>query len=131
MKNRNRLIISLILVLLCGLMIAQAADWKLIGKKTVKLRTERDVILVGEKEGTFRAIKLGVRKSGINLKDMKVHFGNGSVFDVKVRKIIPAGGETRAINLPGKDRIIEKVVFWYKSTNRNDKQAKVRLWGLP
>ena len=101
-----------------------------LGKRTVKHRTERDVILVGEKEGTFKAIKLTVRKSGIHIRNMKVHFCNGGTFDVKIRRLIAAGGETRAINLPGGKRKIEKVVFWYESLKKRDKKAKVRLWGL-
>ena len=128
MKHLKLTASVLIAVLLMGIVVAQPS-WKLLGLKKVKLRTERDVILVGAKEGTFKRIKLTVRQSGLNMKDMKVHFMNGDVFDVTIRKLIPAGGETRIIDLPGVNRQIEKVVFWYESTNRNDRRATVRLWG--
>jgi hypothetical protein len=120
----------ILLALICGSVFAQTPAWKLLGLRKVKLRTERDAILVGADEGTFKSIKLTVKKSAINMKDLKVHFSNGDVFDVKIRKIIPAGGETRVIDLPGAKRNIKKVVFWYKSTKRKDKEATVRLWGL-
>ena len=126
----KRIMPTILLVVIYGSIFAQKPDWKILGLRKVKLRTERDVILVGADEGTFRKIKLTVRKSAINFKDLKVHFSNGDVFDVKIRKIIPAGGETRVIDLPGANRNIKKVVFWYKSTKRKDKEATVRLWGL-
>ncbi len=121
------------LLLVIGILIcitaAQAGDWKKLGARNVKHRTEKDVILVGAKEGTFKAIKLTVKKSGIHMLDMKVHFVNGDVFDVEIRNFIPAGGETRVIDLPGVNRRIEKVTFWYKSLKKNDKEARIRLWG--
>ena len=49
--------------------------------------------------------------------------------DVKIRRVIPSGGETRVIDLPGANRNIKKVMFWYESTERNNKRATVRLWG--
>lgn len=130
MKKTNRIVSVVLLVLFCTSVLSQTPTWKKLGARTVKLRTERDAIRVGADEGTFRAIKLTVKKSGVHFKDLKVHFVNGGVFDVKIRKLIPAGGETRVIDLPGGHRNIEKVVFWYKSTERTDKKAKVRLWGL-
>ena len=129
MKNLNRVAPFVLVMLLICVTVAQAGDWEKLGKRTVKHRTERDVIHVGAKVGTFKAIKMTVKKSGIHILDMKVHFMNGDVFDVKIRKLIPRGGETRVIDLPGVNRKIEKVVFWYKSLKKNDKKAKIRLWG--
>ena len=129
MKTNRRLISTLVLVMCVGALFAQAPIWKLLGTKKVKLRTERDVINVGADEGVFKKIKLTVKKSGINFKDMKVHFSNGDIIDVKIRRVIPAGDETRIIDLPGANRNIKKVVFWYESTKKNSKRATVRLYG--
>jgi len=105
-----------------------AGDWEKLGSRKVKHGVDRDVIHVGSKEGTFTAIKFTVKKAGIHFMDMKVHFMNGDVIDVKIRKLIPRGGETRIIDLPGKNRMIEKVVFWYETLPKNAKRATVRLW---
>lgn len=129
MKRLNRMALLLVIGILICITAAQAGDWKKLGARNVKHRTEKDVILVGAKEGTFKAIKLTVKKSGIHMLDMKVHFVNGDVFDVEIRNFIPAGGETRVIDLPGVNRRIEKVTFWYKSLKKNDKEARIRLWG--
>ncbi len=108
---------------------AQAPRWKLLGTRKVTFRTERDVINVGADEGIFTKIKLTVKQSGVKFQDLKVYFANGDVFDVKIRKVIPIGGETRVIDLPGKNRIIKKVVFWYSSTTANARRATIRLYG--
>jgi hypothetical protein len=129
MKRLGRMASVMVVMLLISTALVQAGEWKKLGMRIVKRRTERDVILVGEKEGTFKAIKLKVRKSGIHLLDMKVHFMNGDMFDVKIRRFIGRGGETRIIDLPGANRKIEKVVFWYKSLKKKDKEARIRLWG--
>ena len=130
MKQKIAIISLLVLALVSANALAQPPVWKLIGKRTVKLSTDRDVIHVGADEGTFKSIKLKVRKSGVRFKDVKVHFSNGDVIDVKIRKLIPAGGETRIIDLPGANRNIKKVVFWYESTERTQLKASVRLWGM-
>lgn len=129
MKTNRPLILALVLMIGFSVLYAQTPEWKLLGTKKVKFKTERDVILVGADEGVFTKIKLTVKKSGIRFKDMKVHFSNGDIVDVKIRRVIPAGGETRVIDLPGKKRSIKKVVFWYTSTKKNSKRATVRLFG--
>ena len=43
----NRQIISLLVLLMCSsVLFAQMPEWKLLGAKVVKFRTERDVIVV-------------------------------------------------------------------------------------
>ena len=129
MKTNRQLILTLVLMICCSSLYAQAPKWRLLCTKKVNFNIERDVIVVGADEGVFKKIKLTVKKSGIHFKDMKVHFANGDIIDVKIRKAIPAGGETRIIDLPGRNRIIKKVVFRYESTKINSKRATVRLFG--
>jgi len=108
---------------------ASAKDWELLGEKTVERRGERDEIAVTAKKGRFSKIKLKVRVAGVEFKDVKVHFGDGKVHDVELRRVIPAGGETREIDLPGGKRVIRKVVFLYKARGGAARRAVVALWG--
>ena len=129
MRKQNQIVWVIGISLLMLFNAVQAGNWERLGKRTVKHSVDMDVIPVGEKEGTFTAIKLTVKKAGIHFLDMKIHFLNGDVIDVEIRNFIANGGETRVIDLPGKDRKIEKVVFWYKTFPKKEKAAIVSLYG--
>lgn len=104
--------------------------WEKLGERRVNRRADHDYIKVTAREGDFKAIKLMVRNSGINMDRCVVHFANGDKQEINIRENIPAGGETRIIDLEGKDRYIQGVGFWYdtKGGALNDK-AVVVLWG--
>jgi hypothetical protein len=130
MRVRTLLIALALAVLILPVALDADVDrnWEKLGEKTVERRAEKDEIVVTAREGRFTAIKLKVRVNGVNFKDLKVHFGDGDVQDVQVRKLIPAGGETREIDLDGnRPRVIRKVSFVYKS--RGPRRAVVVLWG--
>ncbi len=129
MKRTRTITFALVIVMLVSSLFALGPNWKLLGKREVTFKVDKDVIPVGADQGTFKKIKLTVEKSGIRFFDMKIHFANGDIKDVKLRTVIPAGGETREIDLPGEKRNIKKVVFWYESTLKNPKRAIVRLYG--
>jgi hypothetical protein len=106
-----------------------AARWEKLGERKVNFAADRDEIAVGARDGAFDALKIKVRKGAINLHKMVVHFGNGETKEVELRNDIRAGGESRLIDLPGNNRVITKVVFWYDTKNRANRRAEVELWG--
>lgn len=106
-----------------------ARPWELLGVKKVDYALDRDEVLVTSREGLFTGIKIRVKRSPINLHKIVVHYGNGQVDEIEVRSNIPAGGETRVIDLPGNRRVIQKVVFWYDTKNLARGKALVELWG--
>ncbi len=103
--------------------------WVKLGERTVNHAVDRDEIVVSAKKGVFKKIKLKVKRRKVTFRDVKVHFANGDVQDVALRREIPAGGQTRDIDLEGKNRVITKVVFWYNTTSVRGKRAKVQLLG--
>ena len=103
--------------------------WEKLGTRQVNFKAERDEIVVTGREGTFTALKLKVNNAGINITKMIVHFRNGQKQDVSLRQNIPAGGETRVIDIKGKKRIIQKVVFYYDTKKRASRRATVELYG--
>ncbi len=103
--------------------------WDKLGQKKVDFRLDKDEIKVTIVQGLFTAIKLKVKDGPINLHKCVVHFKNGTKQNVNIRKNIPAGGETRVIQLDGAGkRVIKKVVLLYDSKRPRDK-ATVALWG--
>jgi hypothetical protein len=73
----------------------------------------KDVIRVGRKEGTFRAIKLNVRGNKLRLERLRVVYSNGQADDLVVRTVIPEGAETRPIDLSGRHRGIDYIELRY------------------
>lgn len=107
-----------------------AARWEQLGCKSVGFGIDRDAIRVGRGDGTFSAIKLKVRSAPIEIFDLKVVFGNGKRQDIRVRSVIRPGGETRAIDLVGGNRGIDRVEMVYRSIPTFKGKADVCVDGL-
>jgi hypothetical protein len=89
------------------------AQWEQLGCKGVGFLDANDVIRVGRREGAFSAIKLQVSDAKLRLQRLRVVFGDGSAQTFDVRSVIPAGSETRAIDLDGRRRIIDRIELDY------------------
>jgi hypothetical protein len=103
--------------------------WEELGEKKVNRRVDRDTIRVGRKEGRFAKIALEVKDNDVEIRDLKVFFRHGRPQDVEVRERIRAGGHTRAIDLRGGDRIIERIELVYRTRGRGER-ATVTVYGL-
>ena len=106
-----------------------SARWEKLGERKVNFKVDRDEIGVGRFEGFFDALQIKVRKGPINMHKMEVHFGNGDMKEIELRNNFTAGSVSRIIDLPGNNRIISKVVFWYDTKNFSSSRAIVELWG--
>ena len=103
--------------------------WTKLGSRRVSHSADHDEILVTGRAGTFNAIKLEVEKADVTIGRVIVVFRSGGTEEVQVRNRISAGGETRAIDIRGRNRIIRKVIFYYTTQPGEDKKAKVTLYG--
>jgi hypothetical protein len=106
------------------------ARWELLGAKKINKSYDRDVIFVTATQGTFNALKFKVKHRPVTIYDMKVHYGNGTVEDIKIRSHVQAGGQSRIIDLRGRNRVIHKVVFRYETKTFSGRRAEIRLLGL-
>ena len=109
---------------------AWADDWMLLGSRTVALIGERDEILVTADMGTFKAIQIRVIDTGVEFDRLVIVFRNGRTIEAPIREFIPAGGSTRVIDLPGRNRIITKIIMHYKTRPGTLDRAQVEAWGL-
>ena len=107
-----------------------ARRWVVLVQTTVDGQRDRDTIALGRAEGTFRSIQLRVTGAPVEFYRVVVRFGNGTNEEVEVRDYIPAGGQTRAIDLRGNDRVISSVEFLYsKARWRAGARPRVSLYG--
>lgn len=103
--------------------------WEMLGQQTVNDRLDHDTIQAG-KQGTFRSLKIRVESRAVEFRDLKIHFANGDTQDVALRQVIPAGGESRVIDIKGGDRTIRRIDFWYDAQSLAGHKAVVKVYGL-
>lgn len=122
---------SLFFVLAIGASAVSAQEWVNLGAKEVKDRSEQDTWHVGGGKGEFRRIKLTVQHRAVRFYKLEVKFENGEKQNIELRDVIRGGGETRLIELVGKDRRIDKVDVWYEAqTVRRGVRSQVTLFGI-
>jgi hypothetical protein len=62
-------------------------------------------------------------------RSVVAHFDDGTSEDIAIGNRIPAGRQTRVIDLPGTRRVIDSVEFWYSKANWRNYRPVVRLKG--
>ena len=135
MKNRLA-VLALALLVFTQIALPRDADarrrdrWEFLGQRSVTDRVDHDVIAVTAAKGTFRALQLRVKVRAVQFRDVKIHFADGQDQDVELRHVIPAGGQSRVIDVNGRDRVVRSVEFWYDAQSILGKRAEVELYGL-
>ncbi len=103
-------------------------SWGKMGQGTVE-PTGKGVSTVNATTGKpVHALKIKVLTGGINIHKCEIWFADGTRKEVELRNDVPAGSESREINLNDTLRHVSKIVFWYDTRNY-DKRANVELWG--
>jgi hypothetical protein len=88
------------------------AGWITLGERTVHGRVDRDIIHVGRVNGRFRKLQFVVEHAPLEMFDVIVVMGDGSMFRVPTRLIFQPG-QSRTIDLPGDLRVVRRVEFRY------------------
>jgi hypothetical protein len=109
--------------------LAAEDEWVRLGMRHVTDRAEIDTMEVTGAKGIFRRIKLRVDGTTVRFYKVVVTFGNGERQEIEMRDQVHPGGETRAIDLRGADRIIRKVDFLYEAASLGGRGAVVQLLG--
>ena len=136
MKFHKSLYVIGLLILFGGLTLNADAQrrndgrerWEYLGQSNVDRVRDHDIIRVNAR-GAFRAIQLRVQGAEIEFQRVVVRFENGADSEVEVRDRIRAGGQTRAIDLPGDNRRINSVEVWYGKGNWGRRRPQLRLYG--
>jgi hypothetical protein len=101
--------------------------WVMLGSQTVAGKRDRDVFPVGKKFGRFDVLKVVVKDSELEMNDVVVTFENGDKFEPKLKHFFKEGARSKAINLPGSDRIVKDISVLYGNTWGGGR-ARVELW---
>ena len=101
--------------------------WTKLGERWADGRLDRDEIVVGAVEGTFRRVMLKVEHSRLDLLDVHLFFGDGSMFSPGTRLSFAPGSTSRIIDLPGAARVIRRAEFRYANLPGGGR-AQIELW---
>ncbi|HEY4239402.1 MAG TPA: hypothetical protein VGM88_06275 [Kofleriaceae bacterium] len=101
-----------------------------LGEKVVIGANQHDVITVGKADGRFTAIMLVCENAPVGVDEVHVTFGDGQLFEPKLRFGFAPGSTSRVIDLPGGARVIKQVDLVYRGLAPQD-SGKIELWGRP
>lgn len=109
--------------------------WQELGAVNVNFTVNHDdIVLVGQAE--YRSLKFKVQDGPVNILNMNVIYQNGKVDQFNLKYQIPAGGESRVIDLKTDNlktgvRKIRRVTIWYQTdTLAHSDAPKITLWGM-
>ena len=108
---------------------AGPGGWEPLGTRQVDFGGDHDTIACAH-QGTFRKIKLEVDGGDLLMHNVVVHFGNGEKHSPDTRLEFNSNTGSRIIDLPGGDRTITKIDFYYKSQRGGrGGRATIRAYG--
>lgn len=77
----------------------------------------------------IKAIKIKVKKGGINLHRCEILFNDDTKKAIELRNNIDEGTESRIIQWKDQSKIINQVTFWYDTRNFGNSNTQIELWG--
>ena len=106
--------------------------WVELGCQSVNfaLRRDRDSILVGRREGGFRAIRLDVTGNDVHMRDLSVVYGNGASERLSIGRLLRQNTQSGPIDLKGRKRVIQRIDMVYKTRLNFKGSARVCVSGL-
>lgn len=105
-------------------------EWRYLGTVNARFTADHDAIVVQGPYDFFRRIKFKVTGAPINLMRLIVTYDDGGLPEkIDTRSSIPAGGESRVIDLAGNRRKIRSIEFWYDTKGVLQGRANVSVVG--
>lgn len=108
---------------------ARAQQWVELGCKTIGFLIDRDVIEVGERNRRLESLRFSAERNDVEILQVRVFFADGTDQVLEVRSVIRAGTSTRAIDLTGKARNINRIELFYTARRGFTGQARLCAQG--
>lgn len=103
--------------------------WRLLGQQRAAFKTDRGKIVVGRAKGEFREIQIRVEDAPLDLESVVVILVGGERLNPEFRYQFTQNSKSRAVDLPGGRRFIQRVEYTYRAINRREGAATVQLYG--
>lgn len=106
-----------------------ALRWAKLGSSKVDFKLDKDVILLGPREGRFSKLKLDVSGGNLNMHRMKIEYLNGQSEIYDLAHKFTNRASTHIIDIDGRRRVIKKITFWHNTKKRCRNKAKITVFG--
>ncbi len=110
--------------------------WVLLGRQKAELLgRDADTFEVGREKGRFRSLALIARRSSVEIRSIRVVYGNGEAEDVPLTGTLADGKlrvdeESDPIDLAGRERFIDRIEIVHLSKFSLKGAGTIELWGL-
>jgi len=128
-KTKTKIALLLIIIISLAFSKPNNYQWQILGQRTVDMRADHDEVMITAWNGTFTKLKFKVLKAPIYIKNIRIVYGNGSVTKINVNKSFRQGAESKAFDLPGNHRIVQKVILNYSTIPTYKGKAKILILG--
>lgn len=122
----------------------RTANWQELGCADTGLRKDFDTVQVGRRDGRFSAIRLRAAGGKVNVRQIRVIYGNGQPDRIEFSGKLDRGDVSGPLNLKGGDRFIKRIelvskrdtkdavksIFKGVLTGRGPRKARVCIEGL-
>ena len=102
--------------------------WTVIGHNTVDFRNDKGQLYHKLPDAQFTQIRLGFQGGDISMHHCTIHFADGEIQTVPLRKKFDAGSMSKVIDLRGGKRSITKVEYFYTPSHLAKKKTTIELW---
>lgn len=103
--------------------------WVKLGDRTVNYTVDHSEMVVDGLNANLGAMRVKVKKGAINLHRAVVYYKDNQTYEADILNSIPAGNESKIIELPSPVKTVTKLVFTYDTKNRATQKVEVEVWG--
>lgn len=106
-------------------------EWVLLGSQRAQMfNSDNDTFNVGRRFGRFSALRVRARGNQVRIYGLTVTYANGSTEDVGLYARLNPGETSKAIDLKGNRRFIQKIAIKYRSKLSLAGEGRVEVYGL-
>lgn len=102
--------------------------WQIMGTTAAMHNTDHDEIVLKPVEN-FKKIKVTVRDTALKITKLVIKYDSGEEEIIESPIAIPKNGESAVIDIQSGTRGIQRVGFWYDSTEFVKGKAEVTVFG--
>ena len=130
MFKKSIFLATMSLAMTLGLFLTtNAQSGQYLGSRNVTDRVNHDRIIVTSSKGGVRRIQLRVSRRPVTFYRVVVRYATGGDDRIPLRQTIRSGGASSWLSLPGGNRRIRTVEFWYDARSIGRGTARVSLYG--